>query len=1093
MSTQTSRLPGEAPSNQAAFSYAQAAKGRATSNTNTTIQSSQTTSGANTPAKDATSAAVSVNGSTAEVAEHIANGTHDLGKGENISAVRSDSSESRLTAANTAPTSPSVGSASASTIPKEDGLNLANSTGGESGWDKSVPASGGMDKHSEAGDGKKGRKGKKSKNAEKESEKEKVEEPKVYVPAAPPAVNFWQQRQEAQAAKAKASPVVDSSQSFDVVDPSAGLKKKSGKPTDEAASNSGPREASNTIKTQKKGSDGLRGKDEIANKRPPRGSRIGDKDEKAVHLPPPVEDATSWPTPETALEEGKRKAQEKSEKDEKDKENSDNASSKPRPKEKWVHVPYIPTVTFNTPIPPRGGRGRGGGRGGRDSSGRGGHAANGSIVGEKASNASGAQESKERGREAATNGRANSLPPNSSKRPSSNGPYGAREQRKSLATAPNGQRSGTTSTTKADATSAENRNPSTVVQAENAQNDQDASRADNLKGAKPEQVQAVNGEGHAHVRSASDRRSEPNLRGADQFRDGANFTKEGGHQSRDRTEGRSDRGRGNFRGRGGHNNFTNGHNFANGHGSQSGGAYQTRQNSGPYSPPLQQPPFQNSFTQGSSRSGRSGGRSQSIPNGSMYSRYPPNGNTGSQMTPLQTSGPVFDYQPMAHMSAIPYNPFIEQYSVLAMVTMQLEYYFSIDNLCKDVFLRKHMDSQGFVFLSFIAGFKRIQALTQDFELLRYACQESELIDIIKGEDGVDRLRRQEGWEKWVLGMEDRDESVRNAGPTQHFRQPSQRSQSMGQLMLPGQHIMPPQAFSPNGTGPYGNGLAVAPAAGANGHAYPADIPLSAAVPDFAPGYQPANSSPDPLDAETTFTDEEVDNLTLVFASAKASGDSKQVPYHNASARTFSNGSIDGRSIEGMIEELRQGRPLTNGSHSSEHSPEQSRKPEGGNPPPVMWVKGQKQQVLVSEHNTEESYTAVRARALKHREVSGPDETHPDMKLLYEFWAHFLCRNFNPKMYYEFRAYAFEDAAQNKSVGMENLITYYDEILNSKKKTIPEPLARHYVELVKGEESSSKRPGFDKLRAAWRNGALDLKSRKKIDSLVDAKLRAELER
>lgn len=159
----------------------------------------------------------------------------------------------------------------------------------------------------------------------------------------------------------------------------------------------------------------------------------------------------------------------------------------------------------------------------------------------------------------------------------------------------------------------------------------------------------------------------------------------------------------------------------------------------------------------------------------------------------------------------------------------------------------------------------------------------------------------------------------------------------------------------------------------------------------------------------------------------------------------------------------------------------------------MWVKGQKQQAPVSEHNTEESYSAVRARALKHRESSGPGETHPDMKLLYEFWAHFLCRNFNPNMYSEFRKYAFEDATQNKSVGMENLITYYDEILNSKKKTIPEPLARHYVELVKDEESNSERPAFAKLRAAWRNGALDMKSRKKIDNLVDAKLRAELER
>jgi la-related protein 1 len=96
------------------------------------------------------------------------------------------------------------------------------------------------------------------------------------------------------------------------------------------------------------------------------------------------------------------------------------------------------------------------------------------------------------------------------------------------------------------------------------------------------------------------------------------------------------------------------------------------------------------------------------------------------------------------------------------------------------------------------------------------------------------------------------------------------------------------------------------------------------------------------------------------------------------------------------------------------------------------------------------------------------------------------------MYTEFRRYAHEDAQDNANIGLKNLISYYDEILNSKKKVIPETLARHYVELVKNEDPGN-RPAFEKLRAAWRNGALDMNSRKKIDNLVDAKLREELER
>lgn len=158
----------------------------------------------------------------------------------------------------------------------------------------------------------------------------------------------------------------------------------------------------------------------------------------------------------------------------------------------------------------------------------------------------------------------------------------------------------------------------------------------------------------------------------------------------------------------------------------------------------------------------------------------------------------------------------------------------------------------------------------------------------------------------------------------------------------------------------------------------------------------------------------------------------------------------------------------------------------------MWVKGQSQQAPVSEQNLQESYTVFRARALLNRQSSPPGELHADMKHLYEFWSHFLCRNFNAKMYHEFRDCAYEDSRAQIPGGIKNLISYYDEVLNSKKKVIPEPIARHYVELVTYERDGVDRPAFDRLRAALRNGALDLKSRKRIDGLVDAKLKEELE-
>jgi la-related protein 1 len=300
----------------------------------------------------------------------------------------------------------------------------------------------------------------------------------------------------------------------------------------------------------------------------------------------------------------------------------------------------------------------------------------------------------------------------------------------------------------------------------------------------------------------------------------------------------------------------------------------------------------------------------------MYNRLPHGAAPLQPIAPLQAASPVFDY-PVQPMSAVPYAPSWEPYSVLAMVTMQLEYYFSIDNLCKDVFLRKHMDSKGFVFLTTIASFKRIQHLTQEFEVLRFACQESEVIEIVVGDDGIDRLRRKDGWEQWVLAMEERDEVARNDGPERFYRQQSQRFQPQPfapRMMGMPPSTMSPPAFSPNGT-QQAYGAFANPTPPTNGveHPvmYPNESPLSAAVPDFAPSAQPTES--EVLAGETTFTDEEVEKLQLVYNRKEESGSTGNEQRN--SRRTFSNGSIDGRTIGEELHESqsREASPLTNGT------------------------------------------------------------------------------------------------------------------------------------------------------------------------------------
>jgi la-related protein 1 len=960
----TSNTPGPAQAAPAPpmFSYAQAAKGRAAAAATATATSpnpsNQPISTTSIPVKDSNSAvntpSTSVNGTTttSEGGDRSINGVHDSTAKSDSSGAGLDSESKSTTLVNfgSIPASPSYGTTSTSTLPKEEDLTLAAGAPSESVWDKKPQQTNGSEKAVDSPEGRRSKKGKKQKIAEKEkeaeleAEKKKEEEKKQresLVAAPPPAVNIWQQRKEAQALKVKPSPLItqasqpsfEPTTSNDATAKSSDSKKRN-KPLvaeegDKAGSTGqtgGAKDTSSTNKGQKKTAEGTsKGKEEPANKRAgPRGSRVSEKDEQSVtsQLPPPVEDSISWPTPETALEEEKRKAIEKERADKEKDERDEPASNKPRPKEKWVAVPFVPSVNFNTPVPPRGGRGRGGARGGRDSTGRGGHASTGGSGGDRTNNGSAntantAGEPENRGRGGSTATRATSLPPNSSKRSSSN----TRAQGKT-SNGPNAEKS-KSGQTNGPIKNESSSNADTQRTSSGGQTDQSLSNPqtgpDNSMNPKADFV--IDYENN--LRSAGGDGKSESTKVADQSKDGT-YVKDS-TQARD---GRADRGRGGFRGRGGHNHFTNGQlpqpqlGFTNGHGQPPNG-YLARQNSNPYSPSLQQAPFNNQYAQQPASRGRGGSRSQSIPNNGIYGRFPP--NISSQMAPLSTANAMYEYQqpPLQSMSPGAY-PNYDSYPLLAMVTMQLEYYFSIDNLCKDIYLRKHMDSQGFVFLPFIAGFKRIQALTPDIDLLRFACQESALIEVIKGEDGVVRLRRKDGWEKWVLGMDERDESVRTAGPTYHQRFDSRSQQAQQLSMMQGYPAMPSPAFSPNGTessfqAVYGNGSSIAPIMNGNGNHHHPETPLSAAVPDFAPAIPAINGTADTLEEETTFGDEDVANLKLVFASPKSQDGTKDaLPFHNPSSRTFSNGSIDGRSIaEELHDEPRQSRGLTNGSRASE--------------------------------------------------------------------------------------------------------------------------------------------------------------------------------
>jgi la-related protein 1 len=304
------------------------------------------------------------------------------------------------------------------------------------------------------GDAKKARKGgKKAKSSERGSDVEKEaddekEPPKpILLSEAPiPTVNIWQKRIEAQAAKVKPAPSTNGpavTTNTNVSDDDT--KKRNPVAAEEADS---PRGATNGVKGDKpprKSAEFSRGNDQPPRRNGPRGSRAAEKEEKLVTEPlPPVADATLWPDPKSAAatDDGKRKPQDSLSKVEQD----ETAPSK-RPKEKWVAMPYVPTVNFQTPIPQRTSKPRGGARGGREAGARGGAHSNSAAPSSTATATSpGADKPSATGgaatgagketrqREGSGPTRANSLPPSASKRTSIDSTF-SREMRKPSAPA----------------------------------------------------------------------------------------------------------------------------------------------------------------------------------------------------------------------------------------------------------------------------------------------------------------------------------------------------------------------------------------------------------------------------------------------------------------------------------------------------------------------------------------------------------------------------------------------------------------------------------------------------------------------------------
>lgn len=246
-----------------------------------------------------------------------------------------------------------------------------------------------------------------------------------------------------------------------------------------------------------------------------------------------------------------------------------------------------------------------------------------------------------------------------------------------------------------------------------------------------------------------------------------------------------------------------------------------------------------------------------------------------------------------------------------------------------------------MFLSVLTNFNRIKQLTSDTDLVRYVCLQAPSIELQTGADGIDRVRALDGWKQWVLNLEDREEGAKNDGPVQmHQPHVPQPQIPEGQHVLGGRNGLPWRASfaapssrmddsvfhsldgaADEATQPSVQGV---PQKLPNGEITDAQItqtPLSAAVPDFAPGLPLLNnhvlSQLEPqTPVENSFSDEQVESLMIVIRKPVTPA-TPFTPPSLASLRTFSNGSIDGRTISDELCSYadRQLVSSTNGDHT----------------------------------------------------------------------------------------------------------------------------------------------------------------------------------
>ena len=368
-----------------------------------------------------------------------------------------------------------------------------------------------------------------------------------------------------------------------------------------------------------------------------------------------------------------------------------------------------------------------------------------------------------------------------------------------------------------------------------------------------------------------------------------------------------------------------------------------------------------------------------------------------------------------------------------------EYYFSSENLYKDMFLRKKMDSQGFVPIQSLVQFQRLKEISNDVPTVLNALLNSPELEVLFNSDRGPLVRARHDPMKWVYPPHEREESAQNPGPADHYYRAHQDTLRQMQEF---QQVQFQQQFGFQGAPPFM--FEAGAAAAFTGGAYPAAASFRSREPSEM------SSPPGPVDMDVARSPVSPHYLpeNRKLSSEASPFVPNGVPFHpmmNGDAGAYDMHAINNAlpETDGLVQNVSEedlatiaitvadpkekpivpAMPVNGVNHNKQPSQEFGS-------PPISWrfTNNERDSRETKKGFTQYSYPDFRSRVLESRQNQKSKKESPQMLQLYTFWSRFLLDRWSPSVYSDFLRCAVEDANENRRHGLFKLFEMYEAVL-----------------------------------------------------------------